>query len=256
AGFFSKDEILAATRQAGEPLLWALGVAAAALTAYYSFRLLALAFLGPEGPAVQATSSRRAGGEGPWTMLLPVGLLLVGAVAAGWLAIPGVTAVPAQVLEGTFRGQAFHPEGDSLTLTASLLAALVGVGVARARFRPSRPVPPVGPPGGGGPPHPPGRRAGRAGGEGGGPGAAPAVPARAAGGAAGSGGGRLRAGPTLPAPHRGAWPGPGPGGGLGGPPGCGRPGQRPGVADRSGWGAGQAAPPVPGWTLSGHPLGW
>ncbi|MBO2519259.1 NADH-quinone oxidoreductase subunit L [Limnochorda sp.] len=147
AGFFSKDEILAATRQAGEPLLWALGVAAAALTAYYSFRLLALAFLGPEGPAVQATSSRRAGGEGPWTMLLPVGLLLVGAVAAGWLAIPGVTAVPAQVLEGTFRGQAFHPEGDSLTLTASLLAALVGMGVALARFRPSRPVPQVGPPG-------------------------------------------------------------------------------------------------------------
>src|SRR5207249_1227576 len=44
SGFFSKDEILWRTWEAGHPLLWAAGAATALLTAFYMFRLIYLAF--------------------------------------------------------------------------------------------------------------------------------------------------------------------------------------------------------------------
>ena len=46
SGFFSKDEILWRTWEAGHPLLWAAGAATALLTAFYMFRLIYLAFHG------------------------------------------------------------------------------------------------------------------------------------------------------------------------------------------------------------------
>src|SRR5439155_15286627 len=46
SGFFSKDEILWRTWESGHPVLWAAGAAAAALTAFYMFRLIYLAFHG------------------------------------------------------------------------------------------------------------------------------------------------------------------------------------------------------------------
>ncbi|HEY8531238.1 MAG TPA: NADH-quinone oxidoreductase subunit L, partial [Limnochorda sp.] len=138
AGFFSKDEILAAARQAGEPALWLLGVLAAALTAYYSFRLFALVFAGQEGPAVAARRTRGTHGEGPWSMVVPVGVLALGALTAGWLAVPGLTSVPAHFLDGTFHGQALHPHSDTLTLAASLAVAVGGLALALRRYGPAR----------------------------------------------------------------------------------------------------------------------
>lgn len=138
AGFFSKDEILAATRQAGEPVLWLLGVLAAAWTAYYSFRLFALVFTGREGQAVTAVRARGAHGEGPWSMLVPVGVLALGALTAGWLAVPGLTSVPGHFLDGTFHGRALHPQSDTLTLAASLVVAAGGVILALRRYGPAR----------------------------------------------------------------------------------------------------------------------
>ena len=46
AGFFSKDEILWKTFASGHPVLWAMAVITAFLTAFYMFRLLYLAFFG------------------------------------------------------------------------------------------------------------------------------------------------------------------------------------------------------------------
>src|SRR5204862_3897549 len=48
AGFFSKDEILwqAFSGPHGSPILWLMGVAAAAMTAFYMFRLLYMTFYG------------------------------------------------------------------------------------------------------------------------------------------------------------------------------------------------------------------
>jgi NADH-quinone oxidoreductase subunit L len=50
AGFFSKDEILWKTFSTGHPVLWALAVLAALLTATYMFRLLYMTFFGTRRP--------------------------------------------------------------------------------------------------------------------------------------------------------------------------------------------------------------
>jgi NADH-quinone oxidoreductase subunit L len=56
AGFFSKDEILFKTFQANHAL-WALAVAAALMTAFYMFRLMAMTFYGRyRGPAWEHTT--------------------------------------------------------------------------------------------------------------------------------------------------------------------------------------------------------
>jgi NADH-quinone oxidoreductase subunit L len=50
SGYFSKDEILAHTFVAGGyyQLLWVVGIGAAAMTAFYTWRMVALTFFGPE----------------------------------------------------------------------------------------------------------------------------------------------------------------------------------------------------------------
>ena len=76
SGFFSKDEILWKTYESGHIVLWVLAVLTAFLTATYMFRLVFIAFLGPE-------KSEAAGHahESPRIMVLP---LLVLAVPAGY----------------------------------------------------------------------------------------------------------------------------------------------------------------------------
>ena len=89
AGFFSKDEILAKAYFAG-PLgkaLWAVGVLTALLTAFYSFRLLFMAFHGKfRGTSEQEHHLH----ESPMSMGLPLLILAAGAVGAGWIGIPPV----------------------------------------------------------------------------------------------------------------------------------------------------------------------
>ena len=85
AGFYSKDVILesafAAGTGAGVYAFW-LGVLAAALTAFYSWRLLLLTFHGASR-ADERTLARVH--ESPATMTIPLLFLAVGAIAAGWL---------------------------------------------------------------------------------------------------------------------------------------------------------------------------
>ncbi|SRR5579875_1049769 len=50
AGFFSKDQILSAAFHRGDVALWAVGLAAAGLTAVYIVRAFVLTFLTPAGP--------------------------------------------------------------------------------------------------------------------------------------------------------------------------------------------------------------
>ncbi len=87
AGFFSKDEILWQAYAAG-PLgkfVWVLGAITALLTAFYSFRIIYLAFHGKfRGTEEQKHHLH----ESPKSMTLPLVLLAVGAVAAGWVGIP------------------------------------------------------------------------------------------------------------------------------------------------------------------------
>ncbi len=80
AGFFSKDEILNAAF-AGHRAVWALLLLGAFLTAFYSFRLVFLAFFGaPRMPREVAHHVH----ESPASMTVPLTVLALLTVAAGW----------------------------------------------------------------------------------------------------------------------------------------------------------------------------
>ena len=89
AGFFSKDEILWETFATGHYLLYGLGVAAAGVTAFYTFRLVYLAFLGSSriDPEVEAHIHKP-----PMSMNIPVYILGILAVVGGFLCLPAVFA--------------------------------------------------------------------------------------------------------------------------------------------------------------------
>jgi NADH-quinone oxidoreductase subunit L len=82
AGFYSKDLILAEAWQSphGGPWLWACGLAGAALTSLYAFRMVFLAFFGP--PRREPTEKT------PAAMSVPLVILAALAVAAGFVQLP------------------------------------------------------------------------------------------------------------------------------------------------------------------------
>jgi NADH-quinone oxidoreductase subunit L len=87
AGFFSKDEILWQTYAAGPvgKFVWVLGALTALLTAFYSFRIIYLAFHGKfRGTHEQEHHLH----ESPRSMTIPLVILAVGAVGSGWVGIP------------------------------------------------------------------------------------------------------------------------------------------------------------------------
>ena len=103
AGFFSKDEILYRTFL-HSPVLWGAGALTAAMTAFYMFRLINMTFLGGyRGPAWKHGRGK-AGGQGhedeghghawrgphesPRLMTVPLMVLAVGAVCAGFVGVP------------------------------------------------------------------------------------------------------------------------------------------------------------------------
>jgi NADH-quinone oxidoreductase subunit L len=120
SGFFSKDEILFRAFEHNKAV-WVLAVAAAFMTAFYMFRLMAMTFLGGyRGPAWEAAHGGGHGhaahdahgkhdapgddaghdaghGHGAWhgphespsPMTLPLQVLAVGACVAGFVGIPG-----------------------------------------------------------------------------------------------------------------------------------------------------------------------
>jgi len=100
AGFFSKDLILARAF-VHSPVLWVIGAATAVMTAFYMFRLINMTFFGPyRGPDWEHDSDKQhadddAHGhawhgphESPQLMTVPLMLLSVGAVVAGFVGIP------------------------------------------------------------------------------------------------------------------------------------------------------------------------
>jgi NADH-quinone oxidoreductase subunit L len=85
AGFYSKDMILEAAFAAHTPVgnmaFW-LGCLAAFLTAFYSWRLLIMAFHGKPRASAEVMSHVH---ESPLVMTVPLFVLAVGAIFSGWL---------------------------------------------------------------------------------------------------------------------------------------------------------------------------
>jgi NADH-quinone oxidoreductase subunit L len=88
SGFFSKDKILfeAALGPHQGRLLWALGLLAAVLTAFYMFRLFFLAFHG----AARFDEHHVHVHESPRKMTMPLVVLAALSVGGGWMAAPAL----------------------------------------------------------------------------------------------------------------------------------------------------------------------
>jgi len=83
SGFFSKDAILAASFQQGEYLIWGIGMFTAFLTAFYMFRLYFIVFVAPNGQESQYTYTDK-------TITIPLLILAIGAIFAGFLNFPAI----------------------------------------------------------------------------------------------------------------------------------------------------------------------
>jgi NADH-quinone oxidoreductase subunit L len=83
AGFWSKDEILADAFSHEHYAIFVTLALAALLTAFYTMRQITLTFLGK--PRSEAAKHAQ---ETPWTMTLPLVILAIFAVSAGWVGIP------------------------------------------------------------------------------------------------------------------------------------------------------------------------
>jgi NADH-quinone oxidoreductase subunit L len=87
SGFFSKDEILASAYASGHYLVWGLGLAGAAMTAFYMFRLIFLTFHGEERLSPEAGHHLH---ESPPVMLVPLQILAVLAIFGGYIGLPRI----------------------------------------------------------------------------------------------------------------------------------------------------------------------
>lgn len=135
AGFFSKDEILWLAYSGPSPVgkfVWAIGTFVAFLTAFYSFRLIFLTFHGKfRGTHEQEHHLH----ESPKVMTIPLILLCVGAVAAGWVGIPHLLGGGAHFTEfmkpvlGHLEGHGTHAE-EWLVMAISVVAGFSGIGLA------------------------------------------------------------------------------------------------------------------------------
>jgi len=79
AGFFSKEEILLAAYHNSPAIYW-IALFTSALTAFYMFRLYFSIFWNKEH-----TTHEKHHGEGPFVMMLPLIILAVGAIFAGYI---------------------------------------------------------------------------------------------------------------------------------------------------------------------------
>jgi NADH-quinone oxidoreductase subunit L len=85
SGFFSKDEILHAAAAEHQWILYAVGLLTALLTAVYMFRSYYLTFAGKfRGTHEQEHHLH----ESPPVMTIPLWVLAIGAIVAGWVGIP------------------------------------------------------------------------------------------------------------------------------------------------------------------------
>ncbi len=160
SGFFSKDAVIYGALQHGHPYLYGVGILTAGITAYYMFRLLFLTFWGdyrghvdpsdlgirhPELAGTTLPSKTEEGHPAPepghhhapsWIMNVPVGILVVPSILAGWLMFGE------QSPWSKFFAQQFplaHPlsplfVSEGLTSIIVLALVVIGFGIAYWRY--------------------------------------------------------------------------------------------------------------------------
>ncbi|OGX37919.1 MAG: hypothetical protein A3C53_05925 [Omnitrophica WOR_2 bacterium RIFCSPHIGHO2_02_FULL_68_15] len=132
AGFWSKDELLAAALHHGHGVLFLVGAATSALTAFYMGRLFLLTFAG----------TYRGHGhphESPAVMTVPLALLAVASVVVG---LPG-SPWGGHAFQ-RFLGEPHPPAPDLAVMAFSTVIAALGLAAAGWRYGLNRPLLPAG----------------------------------------------------------------------------------------------------------------
>jgi NADH-quinone oxidoreductase subunit L len=135
AGFFSKDEILwqAFSSHLGSTALYSVGLATAAMTAFYMWRMMNLTFYGKSRVKPEVASHIH---ESPLSMTGPLMVLAAGSVLVGWLGTPKMWNLP-EFFRG-FEGwlapvfPAEAAEGAGHEGNTELILMLLSVGIAVA----------------------------------------------------------------------------------------------------------------------------
>jgi len=156
SGFFSKDAVLSETLAHGHPIMWAVGVITAGITAYYMFRMLFVTFFGayrghvdpselglrhPElagtAPAHHADDEEHAHARHApaWLMSGPVAILMIPTVLIGWLDFGGAGSPWGRFFEPLFGH--FEPTASTPPeiLTSLLVLVLIAAGITVAYLR-------------------------------------------------------------------------------------------------------------------------
>lgn len=142
AGFWSKDEIVGAAFLGGFPILWAVGVFTGGLTAFYVTRALWLTFHGEPRDHHLYDHAH----ESPRLMTVPLIVLAVGSVLAGFIGFP-----PEDGFIHRFLPAALYPHGHEVhhpqlaviaaLAAASVAAGLVGIFIGLSMYARRRPDP-------------------------------------------------------------------------------------------------------------------
>jgi NADH-quinone oxidoreductase subunit L len=140
AGFWSKDGILASAFADDSALGWTLfvaGLAGVLLTGAYAFRLYFAVFRGPRAEA--HAEAAHGHGEGPRSMMLPVGVLTVLSTIGGLVVIPGVWHPLTDWLADSAEPLVEPTTGEEYLVSAvAVVLGLVGILLARRASRQER----------------------------------------------------------------------------------------------------------------------
>jgi NADH-quinone oxidoreductase subunit L len=139
SGFFSKDEILAATF-VQNPAIYVLGLIAAMMTAFYMFRLYTLTFTG----AFRGTEEQRKHlHESPAAITIPLIVLAVLSIVGGYVGLPPVlsehhvlTSYLEQVVTNNLHHHLAHNTEWILLGVSSLVAIVFSIAGYRANKNP------------------------------------------------------------------------------------------------------------------------
>ncbi len=123
AGFWSKDEIFATALAGGHYIFLLVGILVAGMTAFYMFRLYFMTFTGK--PRDQHAYDHAH--ESPKNMTIPLMILAVLSICAGWVGIPWLHKGYSSFV---YYGAVHHVEPSILLMFISLVVAASGIGLA------------------------------------------------------------------------------------------------------------------------------
>lgn len=131
SGFFSKDAILAAAFQEGEYLIWAIALFTAFLTAFYMFRMYFIVFVAPNHHSSDYIYTSK-------TITLPLFILAIGAIGAGFLNLPSVLGGNHFIDTWLGNLNSKHIHLDHMTeyvlMAISVIVAMTGIMLAYSKY--------------------------------------------------------------------------------------------------------------------------